>query len=184
MPTRRVITAHDADHRSVVALDDEVDDITIALAPGMAFTPLWGSDEPARLDPSGELPSAAGYWPAPGGATATLVTIPPDSPAAGPPPGMDAEALEAMMAEGFAEAEQKLPGLAGVMEPDAPGFHTSDTVDIVYVVDGTLVLETTAGDPATLGAGDVVVQNGTRHAWRNPGDRPATMLAFSLGIER
>jgi mannose-6-phosphate isomerase-like protein (cupin superfamily) len=54
----------------------------------------------------------------------------------------------------------------------------------VHVVNGTIVFETTESEPVELGAGDVVVQSGTRHAWRNPGSTPAQMLAFRLGIDR
>ena len=32
-------------------------------------------------------------------------------------------------------------------------------------------------------AGDVVVQNGTRHAWRNKGTKPVTMLFFLNGAK-
>lgn len=87
----------------------------------MVFTPLWGSDKPAELALDGQLPETAGYFPANGGVTAALVTVPPDAAAPAPPPDMGAEELEQMMAKGFAEAEQKLPGLAAVMEPTTPG---------------------------------------------------------------
>lgn len=184
MPTRRIVTARDPDGRSVIATDAEVEDVTISLAPGMVFTPVWGSDKPAEFALDGRVPATAGYFPASSGVTATLVTVPPDADAPAPPPDMSAEQLEQMMAEGFAEAEQKLPGLAAVMEPDHPGFHTTDTVDLVYLVSGTLVLETTTGQPATMAPGDVVIQNGTRHAWRNPGAEPAIMFAVSLGVDR
>jgi len=30
---------------------------------------------------------------------------------------------------GMGELEEKLPGLAGHMEPDNPGMHTTDTID-------------------------------------------------------
>ena len=32
-----------------------------------------------------------------------------------------------------------------------------------------------------LGPGDTVVQNGTRHAWRNPYDEPCTMVVVLVG---
>jgi mannose-6-phosphate isomerase-like protein (cupin superfamily) len=184
MPTRRIVTAHDPDGRSIIATDSEVEDVTISLATGMVFTLLFGSDKPAELALDGRVPGTAGYFPASRGVTATLVTVPPDADAPTPPSDISAEQLEQMMAEGFAEAEQKLPGLAAVMEPDHPGFHTTDTIDLVYLVSGTLVLETTADPSTTVAPGDVVIQNGTRHAWRNPGSEPATMFAISLGIDR
>jgi hypothetical protein len=32
-----------------------------------------------------------------------------------------------------------------------------------------------------VGPGTVVVQHGTRHAWRNKSDKPATLLAVLVG---
>jgi hypothetical protein len=37
--------------------------------------------------------------------------------------------------------------------------------------------------PGPGGTGDVVVQNGTRHAWRNKGTKPVTMLFFLNGAK-
>lgn len=59
---------------------------------------------------------------------------------------------------------------------DDRGFHTTRTVDYVLILDGPLILELDQGS-AELQSGDVVVQQATRHAWRNPGKRPARLLA-------
>ena len=64
----------------------------------MVFTPLWGSDKPAELPLDGRLPETVGYFPASGGVSATLVTVPPDADAPAPPPDMDADELQQMMA--------------------------------------------------------------------------------------
>jgi quercetin dioxygenase-like cupin family protein len=37
------------------------------------------------------------------------------------------------------------------------------------------------GDPVTLGPGDAVVQNGTRHRWTNVGDGPVVLASVVLG---
>ena len=34
------------------------------------------------------------------------------------------------------------------------------------------------------GPGDTVVQNGTRHRWRNPFDEPCVMALFMVGAHR
>ena len=62
-------------------------------------------------------------------------------------------------------------------EPD--GMHRTPTVDYGIVLDGEIWLELDEGRSALLRQHDVVVQNGTRHAWRNKSNRPAT-LAFVL----
>jgi quercetin dioxygenase-like cupin family protein len=42
-------------------------------------------------------------------------------------------------------------------------------------------LELDDGETLHLNRGDVVVQNGTRHAWRNKGNKRVTMLFFLNG---
>ena len=70
------------------------------------------------------------------------------------------------------------------MEPDSPGMHTTDTVDFEYVVSGRIVLELDDGETVELGPGDTVVQNGTRHAWRNPFAEPCQMVVVLVGATR
>ena len=85
------------------------------------------------------------------------------------------------MPTAFAEMEEKLPGLAGHMEPDAPGMHTTATIDFEVVLDGEVWLELDDGVEVHLKPGDCVVQNGTRHAWRNRGSVPARLAVFIVG---
>jgi mannose-6-phosphate isomerase-like protein (cupin superfamily) len=80
--------------------------------------------------------------------------------------------------------EELLPGMAAHMEPDAPGMHTTDTVDFEYVVSGRVVLELDDDVKVELGPGDTVVQSGTRHAWRNPYDEPCRMVVVLIGAKR
>ena len=65
------------------------------------------------------------------------------------------------------------PGLAERFEPD--GMHTTPTVDYAIVLDGEIWLELDEGRRRLLRQHDVVIQNGTRHAWRNKSDRTATL---------
>ena len=66
------------------------------------------------------------------------------------------------------------------MDPSDPGMHATDTIDFEVVLEGTVVLELDDGAEVTLHAGDTVVQNGTRHRWKNPGDTPARMASVHL----
>lgn len=70
-------------------------------------------------------------------------------------------------------------GLTGM---DEKGFHATNTIDFVYVLAGDLELildhETIALEP-----GDVIIQQATRHAWRN-GDQGSTHIALLLWPER
>lgn len=47
--------------------------------------------------------------------------------------------------------------------------------------EGELWLEVDRGPATHLRQGDIVVQNGTYHAWANRTDRPAVILACSMG---
>ena len=60
-------------------------------------------------------------------------------------------------------------------------MHTTVTIDFEYVVSGRVVLELDDGASVELGPGGTVVQNGTRHAWRNPFDETATLVAALIG---
>lgn len=64
------------------------------------------------------------------------------------------------------------------MESDHPGMHTTKTIDYGIVLSGEISLELDEGI-VHLKPGDVVVQRGTRHAWRNTSSENCVM-AFIL----
>ena len=82
------------------------------------------------------------------------------------------------------ELEEKMPGAHKYFEPDNPGMHTTDTIDFVYVISGEVWLELDNGEEVHLKLGDTVVQNGTRHAWRNKGTEPCQMVVCIIGAHR
>ena len=84
----------------------------------------------------------------------------------------------------LAEMEAKLPGLASHMEPKNPGMHTTDTIDFEYIIEGEVWLELDDNAAVQLRAGDTVVQNGTRHRWRNESSDPCRIVVFMVGTER
>ena len=83
-----------------------------------------------------------------------------------------------------AEMEARLPGLASHMEPNQPGMHTTDTIDFEYIISGEVFLDLDDGATVHLRAGDTVVQNGTRHRWRNEGSEPCRIVVFMVGTPR
>ena len=97
------------------------------------------------------------------------------------PPATTVPAADLDLAVAMAEMEEKMPGLAAHMEPESPGMHTTATIDFEYVISGSSVLELDDGAEVTLNAGDTVVQNGTRHAWRNRGTEPCRLVVAICG---
>ena len=77
-----------------------------------------------------------------------------------------------------------LPGLMEHMEPENEGMHTTDSVDYGVVISGNPKLELDDGETEDLEPGDVVIQNGTRHAWRFKDDEVTTMLWVLIGTKR
>ena len=175
MPIRRVVIGHAADGRAEVLGDEDVVPITVSLFPGAEFVRVWGSDGTPQLPASADRAQPKDWFPPPGGFRFAFVTLPPNT--APPPEDLD-------MAGALVEFSEKLPGLAEVMEPDNPGMHTTDTVDVVLIVSGQATLDLGEGAEVTLEAGDCVVQHGTRHAWRNLTSQPCTMASAIFGARR
>jgi mannose-6-phosphate isomerase-like protein (cupin superfamily) len=172
---RRVVTAHSEDGKAIVASDTEVEGIRAALLPGFLLHQLWGSDASPTYPDDGSPLDCPTWFPPVGGFRFFHFILPPDT---GKPPELENE--EAAVAE----MEAKLPGLLGTMEPDNPGMHTSDTVDVLYVVSGRAILELDDGVEVELRAGDTAVQSGTRHRWHNRGSEPAHIVGALIGARR
>jgi mannose-6-phosphate isomerase-like protein (cupin superfamily) len=172
---RRVVTGHDASGASVVVSDGAAPrSHAYRSIPGLVEALLWATDGAEDAGAADPTPAVDSYVPPPGGTRMIWLRFPPDAVLADP--SFDAAA---------ARDEQLAvsPGLAERFEPDAPGMHATPTVDYAVVVEGELWLELDGGVQTRLGTGDVVVQNGTRHAWRNRGEGPATLLVILVGRE-
>ncbi len=68
---------------------------------------------------------------------------------------------------------EMLPGRASPM-------HRSFSIDYGIVLSGELELELDGGEIVHLAAGDIVVQRGTNHLWRNPSATTPCRIAFIL----
>jgi mannose-6-phosphate isomerase-like protein (cupin superfamily) len=166
MDVRRVVTGHDASGKSVFVSDEKV-----APLPQTGFHRLWGGDETPRFPDDGTMPGHHMYFPPIGGFRFGMFALPPEGTAAS---DIDATAI-------LADFEDEVPGLLRYMDPSDAGMHTTDTIDFEVVLEGTVVLELDDGAEVRLNAGDTVVQNGTRHRWKNPGDTTARIAVFMCG---
>ena len=178
MKIHRVVTARDAKGRSVFlsasAAPRTHDFVHI---PGMAQTQIWATPPALSLDGNISDPTLGltSLVPPLGGTLFTIVAFAPDSVFMGP----DFDALAA--AE---ETQRACPGMSELFESDNPGMHTTDTVDYGIVLEGEIWLELDEGHVQHLHKHDVVVQNGTRHAWRNKSEQTALVAFVMIGARR
>lgn len=173
---RRVVTGHDGDGRAVFISDGEPPrSIAFNGLPGLEFHELWATEEPPSIpvdetDPTLRMSS---FLPASTGSRFRVVRF---------PSGLE---VSKMVEKGFdpvafrREYAEKIPGLAETHELDNPGMHTTETIDYGIVLSGEIYLELDDKNEVHLKAGDCIVQNGTRHGWRNRSNE-ACLVAFIM----
>jgi threonine dehydrogenase-like Zn-dependent dehydrogenase len=175
MRVRRLVTGHNGSGNSIVTSDQfpprSKDYIH---TPGFESALVWSTSAIPALPFDGNDPtlSVRSFVPGPGETRFLVVTFPPDSV-------FQDTAFDPVKA--VQEQLTATPGLAELFEPDAPGMHTTPTVDYGIVLDGDIWLELDNGQLSKLKKHDIIVQNGTRHAWRNPSSSPATVAFVLVG---
>jgi len=175
MNVGRLVVTGEKDGKAVVASDTAVAPVELSMLPGYQFHRLWGSDVPPALPADGSRLASPRYFPPVGGFRFGFFTIGPDGFTL--PDDFD-------LVRALDELNERLPGMAEVMEPDNPGMHTTDTVDIDVVISGQCILELDDGVEVQLQAGDAVIQNGTRHSWHNRTAEPCVVFVALLGAPR
>lgn len=130
---------------------------------------------PLTGDESEPAPEGVLVTPPPGETRLMIVRFPPDSIFADP---------RFDPIKTGAEQVAHLPGLIDCFEKADPAMHVTDSLDYDIVLDGEIWLELDDGAEVHLTHGDVVVQGGGRHAWRNRGNKTATMAFVLIGAKR
>lgn len=172
MQVRRIVTGHDEHGHSVFLSDGDAPRAkNFQDMPGYGIAHLWATPV-GDGDDSDPTVSNGSLIPGPGGTSLLMVSLPPDAIMASP-----AEPERAL-----AEMLEFLPGLIDVFEKDDPAMHRSPTLDYGVLLEGELWLELDNGEQRLLRAGDVIIQQGTRHAWRNRSSRLAKALFFMVGV--
>jgi hypothetical protein len=179
-PPRRALTGRDEAGSSVFksfAVTPQV--VNFESRPGLAFYELYATAGVPALDGHEPDPilTRRSSFPGPGATLFRMVRFPPH-----PPEGTSVE-TEAYRRY-LDELSQKIPGMAEHFEREVPGMHTSQTLDYGIVIRGEIILELDDGRTAHLRQGDCVVQNGTRHRWRNPLPVPCLMAFVLIGGQR
>lgn len=178
MSIRRIVTSHDAAGRSIFAEDAPVRRLhDYKHIKGFSTALVWSTQGMPTVPNEGRDPTqgVTSFHPAPGDTRFMIVSFPPES---------------VMMDESFdpvaagQESIENLPGLAERFEMDDPAMHTTDSVDYAIVLDGEVWLELDDRKEVHLRRNDIVIQNGTRHAWRNKSDKPTTLAFVLMGARR
>lgn len=160
-PVRRIVTGHE-DGKAVVLFDGPAPNQKLRQASGLVSTLLWVTDR-TPADISGGTDKSAreiGVPPPEGGTIFRVVDFPP---------------------EGAARSREAILKEMGVADPGGARhatMHRTNSVDYAIVIEGEIDMLLDDSE-VHLEAGDVLVQQGTNHAWVNRGARTCRM-AFVL----
>jgi naringenin degradation protein FdeH len=164
-PTRRVVTGHDAKGKAIVLIDGAARNVKLRKATGFISTLLWMTEE-SPADVSGNADRAEheiGVAPPPRGSIFRVVDF---------PPATDFGTVDnaAMLREMGIGAGQRHAGHATM--------HRTKSIDYAVVTSGEIDMLLDDSE-VHLEAGDVLVQQGTNHAWVNRGEENCR-IAFVL----
>jgi mannose-6-phosphate isomerase-like protein (cupin superfamily) len=183
MEYHRHVTATGPDGRSYYAVSEEIAPVQVDFQPGMTFRMIWGTPSAGADIGSITEPDFASFFPVGHGTRAMVIRFPPND---GSTPDFVMGDDPAVRGALRADADSKLPGLFSAHESDDhdPGFHATETIDYVMVLEGHLELELDNGEVVQCSPGHCVVQRGTNHRWRNVAPEPAAFLVVLISAER
>jgi hypothetical protein len=158
---RRVVIGRNMDGISLVVADERLAGDHL---PGAGHLwRLWSADTLVSKDSVD--PDAQGMYPVPGGIRFSALEIPPNTEAL-PEISATGDDARAVAAHRFKEA----------------GMHQTVSIDFDIVVSGKILLEVGDGTKTLLHPGDVIINNGAKHKWSNPGEVPAILAGVVIGL--
>lgn len=160
-PVRRIVTGH-RDGKAVVLFDSAAPNQKLRQASGLVSTLVWVTDEtPADISATADRSlREIGVPPPPEGTIFRVVDFPPEGS------GRSREAILREM------------GVSDHGGARHAAMHRTRSIDYVIVLEGEIDMLLDDSE-VHLEAGDVLVQQGTNHAWVNRGTRPCR-IAFVL----
>lgn len=170
----RIVTGHDANGKAVIISNAPPTRSQLVGGPGgPTFVEVWHTLEtPALIRAQPEDNDETGLVLAPprNGTRIRVIDFPPEG-----------EEIRKLTGAGAAAKFKEMGGEQASTSNDSaphPLMHKTKTVDYGIVLEGeiTLVLD---NDEVNLQTGDVVIQNGTNHAWANRSGK-ACRMAFVL----
>ena len=167
---RRVVTGHDANGKAVVLRDEDCPNV-IEFSAGQASTHVWLNERtPAEFhdaDPTGRYKALP---PPANGAAFRIVEFPPTTP----------ERIAQLTHRDVFANEDVTPGEKARAHPM---MHRTDSLDYVVVMSGEIDMLLDDSE-IHMKAGDVMVQQGTNHAWVNRSGRPCIVAFAMIGAKR
>ena len=154
-PVRRIVTGHDATGKAVVLMDSAAPNARLRAATGLTSTLVWATDEtPANIaGATDRADRESGVAPPPMGSVLRVVDFPPVDPNA----VIDNDAMKKEM--GLAHDAHGGPAKHSMT-------HRTRSVDYAFVLEGEI--DMLLDDSSVhMKAGDIMVQQGTNHAWIN-----------------
>jgi hypothetical protein len=166
-PVRRIVTGHDDQGKAVVVVDGPAPNVKVRKATGNVSTLLWVTDEmPADISGNSDRAEREiGTAPPANGSILRTVDFPPVTP----------ETAAVSHAEVMREMDlgRHVPAAAR-----HPFMHRTRSVDYAIVLAGEIDMLLDDSE-VHLTAGDILVQQGTNHAWVNNG-KETCRIAFIL----
>jgi len=164
--TRRVVTGHDGGGKAVVLADGPARNVKLR-ASGIQSTLAWVTDEtPADISGSADRADRdIGVAPPPSGSILRIVDFPP-------------VAADAALDPATVAREMGLEAAPGGRPPRHAFTHRTRSIDYAVVLDGEIDM-LLDDSQVHLRPGDIVIQQGTNHAWVNSGTAPCR-IAFVL----
>ncbi len=172
---RRIVTGHDADNKAIIVSDAAPALTQLIGGPGgPTFFEVWHTQEtPAVIypQPDGMDENRLVLAPPKNGTRIRVIEFPPEGEAIRNLTGADA-------AEKFKTMGDEHASTSSVEGAPHPLMHRTQTVDYGIVLEGEITMILDRGE-TTIKAGDIIVQNGTNHAWANRSGKICRM-AFVL----
>ena len=168
---RIVVTGVNDSGRSVIASDTTAYPWTLRPT-GTLVMDLWRVDElPISVEASSTATDEVVLQPPAQGLVIRTTVFPPDS------------SISQEAAAAYAAGMAAIYGDQGGDGPAVPGMHSTETIDVMTVIEGEIWCVMEEGE-TLLRSGDTMVQRGTRHAWQNRSDRPSRVVTAMLPASR
>jgi mannose-6-phosphate isomerase-like protein (cupin superfamily) len=175
---RRVVTGETREGKSIFT---HVESVTPVLMGETRWYGVWGWDEPPTLPycrADAYAPRSAFPDPEGAGMRLNVITFPPGA-------GVVERTGNAQSDTATSPEWKRLSNAQpyGHLVDTETGMHSTDSVDIGIVISGEICIAQ-ADDEVLLQPGDIYIQNGATHAWRNRSEEPCTMALVLLSARR